>query len=308
MTVGGTPLVSVVVPAFNAQAYITTAVDSVLAQTLRDFELIVVDDGSSDGTATALEVYGDALRCLRQANGGVSRARNHGIAESRGRFVAFLDADDAWRPSKLEKQVATLLDRPGCRACYSAVYLADERLSVLGEQRSEEGVVQRDNLLIKGNIVTGSASSAICERTLLGEVGGFDENLSLCADWDLWIRLSARTTFAYVDEPLTVYRQSAGSMSRNPRLLEQDTLALLHRAFSGPNPPALRTRVQALGRQYRILSGSYLHAGAYRDALRCIILSVRNDPRQALYGLALPSRALGRHFNRSVPGKPPGPP
>ena len=301
------PLVSVVVPAFNAQPYVAAAVDSVLAQTLRDFELIVVDDGSSDGTPGALEAYGGALRCLRQENGGVSRARNHGIAESRGRFVAFLDADDAWGPSKLEKQVATLADRPGCRACYSAVYLADQRLSVLSEQRSGDGVVEYDSLLVNGNIVTGSASSVICERALLDEVGGFDEDLSLCADWDLWVRLSARTTFAYVDEPLAMYRQSIGSMSRNPRLLEQDTLALLHKAFSGPSPPGARTRARAYGRQYRVLAGSHLQAGTYRDALRCFILSVRYDPRQALYGLALPSRALRRHSRRPPPSETQGP-
>jgi glycosyltransferase involved in cell wall biosynthesis len=304
---GSAPLVSVVVPAFNAQAYIATAVDSVLRQTLRDLELIVVDDGSSDGTTAALEAYGGALRCLRQANGGVSRARNHGIGESRGRFVAFLDADDAWRPSKLEKQVATLVDHPGCRACYTAVYLADERLSVLSEQRSENGVVQRDSLLVNGNLVTGSASSVICERALLGEVDGFDEDLSLCADWDLWVRLSARTTFVYVDEPLAVYRQSISSMSRDPRLLEQDTLALLHKAFSGPNPPRARIRSQALGRQYRVLAGSYLNAGAHRDALRCFTISVRYDPKQVLYGLALPSRALRRHFRGPAKGKSPRP-
>jgi hypothetical protein len=216
--------------------------------------------------------------------------------------VAFLDADDAWGPSKLEKQVAALVDRSGCRVCYSAAYVADERLSVLGEQRSENGVVQRDSLLVNGNIVTGSASSVICERALLAEVGGFDENLSLCADWDLWVRLSARTTFAYVDEPLTVYRQSIGSMSRNPRLLEQDTLALLHKAFSGPNPPGVRTRRQALGRQYRVLCGSYWQAGEYRSALRCLVRALQHDPRQGIYALGLPPRAMRRRIGRLTDG------
>jgi glycosyltransferase involved in cell wall biosynthesis len=299
-----TPLVSVVVPAFNAEATINTAVDSVLGQTLRDFELIVIDDGSRDETAAVLEPYGGALRCLRQTNGGVSRARNHGIAESRGRYVAFLDADDAWVQTKLEKQIAALVSRSDCQACYAAAYLVDERLSVLGEQRSEDGVAQRDRLLVSGNLVTGSASSVICERALLREVGGFDEGLSLCADWDLWVRLSARTTLAYVDEPLTLYRQSAGSMSRNPRLLERDTLALLDKAFSGPDPPERRTRNRALGRQYRVLSGAYWHATDYHRALRCLLRALRYDPRQAAYAIGLLPRALQRRIGRKTPPTP----
>lgn len=301
-----TPMVSVVIPAFNAQAYISTAVDSVLAQTLRDFELIVVDDGSSDGTGSVVQAYGGALRCLRQANGGVSRARNHGVAESRGRYVAFLDADDAWQPSKLARQVEALERHGAHGACYTAVTIVDEGMAAIGEQRSGADLITRENLLVYGNLVLGGGSSLACTRDLLLATGGFDEALSLCADWEMWIRLANHTRFLYVDEPLVAYRALPGSMSRNPALLERDTLALLSKTLSPVIPSDAPLRARAYSRQYRVLGGSYLQAGARRDALRCFLLSIRHDPRRALHGLALPSRALRWRLRGPAPAKWPG--
>jgi glycosyltransferase involved in cell wall biosynthesis len=292
----GRPLVSVVIPAYNAETYIGSAVESVLAQTFRNFELIVVDDGSSDSTAARLEAYGDALRCLRQPNSGVSRARNRGIEASRGRLVAFLDADDVWLPEKLDKQASLLGIRKDCRVCYTAVIVADATLRPMATEHGPDGAVTGLDLLLRGNVVPGSASSVICERNLLSETGAFDPSLSLCADWDLWLRLAARTRFAAVDEPLVVYRRSPGSMSGNPRVLERDTLALLAKAFSKRDAPDRDVRARAYGRQYLVFSGSYLQAGLYRDALRCLARSIHHDPRQCLYALALPARAARRRI------------
>jgi len=293
-----TPLVSVVIPAYNAEAYIAASVDSVLAQSYRDFELIVVDDGSADSTASRLAAYGDSLRCLRQANGGVSQARNTGVRASRGRLVAFLDADDVWLPEKLGKQMGALRDRSDCRACYTAVTVADAMLRPMAVERSPEGGVGALSLLLCGNVVPGSASSILCERELFVETGGFDPELSLCADWDMWLRLAARTCFAAVDEPLVIYRRTHGSMSGNPCVLERDTLALLAKAFSRVDAPGPDVRARVYGRQFRVLSGSYLHAGFYADAVRCLLLSLRHDPAQAWYALALPARAARRWLAR----------
>lgn len=292
------PLVSVVIPAHNAEAYIEAAVDSVLAQRFRDFELIVVDDGSSDSTAHRLVAYGGSLRCIRQPNSGVSRARNRGIDASRGRLVAFLDADDAWLPEKLGRQASLLATRSDCRACYTAVIVADGMLRPLAVERDPEGGVTALKLLLHGNIVPGSASSMLCERDLLVETGTFDPALSLCADWDMWLRLAAQTKFAGVDEPLVVYRRTPGSMSADPRVLERDTLALLAKAFSVRDAPGPDIRTRVYGYQYRVLSGSYLHSGLYRDAVRCLVCSLRHDPHQALHALALPARAVRRAVKR----------
>jgi len=117
------PAVSIVIPAFNASWCIRRAVDSVLAQTFTDFELIVVDDGSTDETAEILRSYGDALRVVSQPNGGMSCARNAGIRIARGRYIAFLDADDRWLPAKLERQVKLLDDRPALAFCAATATL-----------------------------------------------------------------------------------------------------------------------------------------------------------------------------------------
>src|SRR5262245_50974266 len=114
------PEVSVVIPTFNAARFLCQAIDSVLSQTTRDYELLVVDDGSTDTTATIMQRYSGSLRYIRQSNGGVAAARNRGILESVGRYVAFLDADDTWHPKKLERQFAALAEHPQARACYTA--------------------------------------------------------------------------------------------------------------------------------------------------------------------------------------------
>jgi glycosyltransferase involved in cell wall biosynthesis len=297
------PLVSVVIPAYNAAAFIKTSVESVLRQTFRDFELIVVDDGSKDATLDMLAPYGDRIHRLRQANAGVSRARNQGVARARGRWVAFLDADDVWKPTKLARQIEELHRRPECGACYTAILVADEQLTPLLEQRSERGGLERADLLVKGNLVTGSASSVACDKELLIRVGGFDEGLSLCADWDMWLRLASTTRFAYVDEPLVLYRRSPGSMSSNPTVLERDTLRLLEKAFQD-RPAQVGLRSKAYGRQYRVLSGSYYHARRYSDAVRCLMNALRHDPTQSLYAAAMPLRALRRSRREAPVARP----
>jgi hypothetical protein len=143
-------------------------------------------------------------------------------------------------------------------------------------------------------VVPAGGSSILCDRELLLEAGGFDPDLSLCADWDMWLRLAVRTRFAGIDDPLVLYRRTPGSMSGDPRVLERDTLALLAKAFSARDAPGLAMQNRVYGYQYRVLSGSYLHTGLHRDALRCLVRSLRHDPRQALYALALPARAIRR--------------
>jgi glycosyltransferase involved in cell wall biosynthesis len=113
------PVVSVVIPAFNAARYLGEALDSVFGQTLTDLELVVVDDGSTDETPQVVQGYGSRVRYVRQPNAGVASARNRGVAESSGRYVAFLDADDVWLPGKLERQLEALAARPSARVCHS---------------------------------------------------------------------------------------------------------------------------------------------------------------------------------------------
>lgn len=301
------PQVSVVIPTYNCSAYLAEAVESVLAQTFRDFEVLVIDDGSTDDTAAVMRRYGPPVRYIRQSNRGVAVARNHGIEQSRGRYVAFLDADDTWLPHKLERQLAALAEQPACRACYSAFVNVSSDRRPLGVTRSERQGSALQDLLLRGNVI-GTPSTVLCERSLTLAVGGFDPLLSLGADWDMWIRLGAFTEFFYVDEPLVWYRLHGTNMSRDATLLERDSLRVLQKGFAMPAlPESIRQRRRvAFARNYMVLAGTYFHARRYRDFLRCAARAVALDLRQVSYLAAFPLRRLSR-YQRGLAGQAGGP-
>lgn len=221
------PAVSVVIPAYNAAWCVRRAVDSVLAQTLRDFELIVVDDGSTDETASVLRRYGDALRIVSKPNGGMSSARNAGIREARGRYLAFLDADDRWQPTKLVRQVALMEARPELAFCAATATLEDMDGHPVGawacNSRATIGVAE---VFASHANIAGGASSVLARRELIQSLGGFDEALFGAEDTDLWIRLAACGAFACIDEPLVVVLKRPGSVSRNRQAMRAGALAM----------------------------------------------------------------------------------
>lgn len=296
------PRVSVVIPAYNAARYVGAAIESVLAQTAADLEAVVVDDGSKDDTESVVRRYGTRVRYLRQENAGVAVARNRGLAESRGHWVGFLDADDTWLPRKLEHQLEALEERPGPRACYSAFTVVDPELRPLEVRHSPRQGPILEDLLLRGNVV-GSICTVLCERALFDAAGGFDPALSQCADWDMWIRLSLLTDFAYLDEPLVTYRRHATNMSSDIGLYERDSLRLFEKAFALPGlpPELLRRRSEAYGRMFLVLAGSYYHAGALGDALRCAGRSLSHDPSRIGYMLGYPWRRASRGRGAAPP-------
>jgi glycosyltransferase involved in cell wall biosynthesis len=291
-----------VIPAFDAAPHLAATLASVRAQTAGDLEVIVVDDGSTDATAEVAGSFAE-VRLLRQPNRGVSAARNLGLSAAAGRYVALLDADDLWRPGKLERQLAAVRECPGS-ACYTAITMVDTAgapCADLGWQA--EPAVTLETLLVR-NGVAGGASSLLCETQALRAAGGFDPALSLCADWDLWIRLAFRHAFVHVPEALTVYRRHAGNMSRSAELLERDTLRMLRKAFAATELPerARRLEARAFGYNYAVLAGSYLHAGRWRDAVRCAAASLVRDWRQAGRIAGFPARSLARRLRGRAGG------
>jgi len=288
------PEVSVIIPTYNSARYVAEAVDSVLRQSFDDFEVIVIDDGSTDDTQSVMSRYGSPVRYIRQKNGGVSRARNRGIEESRSRYVAFLDADDTWFPNKLEKQMAAIRNQPSHRACYSAFLVVDSCLTPIEVNRSKRHLTALEDLLLYGNVV-GTPGTVLCERGLFDR-GGFDPELSQCADWDMWVRLAVETDFLYLNEPLICYRQHDANMSRNAPLLERDSLIVLEKGFGMTDlPQSLLSRKQeALARNYMVLAGTYFQARRYSDFVRCATKSIAMDFRQAGYLAAFPFRIAAR--------------
>src|SRR5262249_30613402 len=151
--------------------------------------------------------------------------------------------------------------------------------------------------------VIGNICSVLCERSLFDAVGGFDEELSQCADWDMWIRIATQTDFVYVDEPLVNYRQHGANMSRRPELLERDSLRLLTKGFDLPAlPSTVRARRRlAFGRNYMILAGTYFYAQRYADFIRCVLRALPLDPRQIGYLVAYPFRSVRRRYEGTRP-------
>lgn len=225
-----TPSVSIVIPAYNAAWCVGKAIDSVLAQDYRDFELVVVNDGSTDETATVLRRYGDALRVVDQANGGMSKARNAGIREARGEFIAFLDSDDWWLPPKLGRQVQLLRTRPevGFCSCAARVEDTEGRLLNLWQVPIVEGSFLA-HLFGSSADVPGSCSAVLARRHLIQAVGGFDETLRGAEDPDLWIRLAAISEFACIAEPLAVILRRPGSVSRNLESMQESTVRMMRK-------------------------------------------------------------------------------
>jgi glycosyltransferase involved in cell wall biosynthesis len=287
--------VSAVITSHNYAGYLPAAIESVLGQTCSPREVIVVDDGSSDDTERVVEPYRARVRYVRQPNQGVAVARNRGIEESRGRYVAFLDADDLWLPRKLDLQIDALSQRPDCRAGAAAhrSFGPDLCPSPVGRRQQHRSLLEA--LVVSGNVV-GIPSTMLCERSLFAEVGGFDPELGDCADWDMWIRIASVTGIARLAEPLVAYRLHDRNMTRNVALRERDSVRVLEKAFRMKSLPAeLRARRRRIfARNYMVLAGSYLHAGSVRQFVRCVARAIALDVRQAGYPAAWPVRWIAR--------------
>jgi glycosyltransferase involved in cell wall biosynthesis len=287
--------ISVVVPAYNAEPFLKEALESVLHQTHTPIEVLVVDDGSTDSTGRLAESM-VGVRCIHQSNAGVSAARNRGTEEAKGRFIAFLDADDAWEADKLAIQALDLSEQ---HFSYSALTHSNQRLDPIRVVHSDRTVPLLEGLLFRGNVV-GTPSSVIVPRAAFLEAGGFDRNLSMCADWDLWIRLSTRLASRYADKPLVRYRIHEESMSTNVRRYESDAVYMLSKAFGLALPAAiLARRSEAECRMWEVLAGCYWDQGALRDAFRCTMQSIRRRPtRLASLAISVPHRMMRRALAR----------
>ena len=282
-----TPLVSVVIPVFNGASFIGRAVDSVLAQTWTDFEIILVDDGSTDGTPAVFERLAQmpSVICLHQANAGPAQARNVGVQAAKGKYIAFLDCDDIWFQTKLETQVAILrrTSQPGL--VHSHYEVIDPAGKVI--QHAKAGQSQD----VFHQVFTGGQapllSTTIMSRALLEQVGGFDPNLWVSEDTDLILRLYELTTFEWVDQVLVHKFQQVprdgddleaeGSYREKVlRSRERFLTRVQHRSTLNPE------QVRALNREW---SSYYVMKGALEERQRCwagarqqYVAAIKKDP------------------------------
>jgi len=198
------PSVSVIIPTFNRGWVLREAIDSVLGQKTSDYELIVVDDGSTDDTPGILSSYGKDVRVIRQPNRGVSAARNRGIAAAKGEYVAFLDSDDLWLPNKLTAQLDFFRTHPAALICQTdEIWIRrGVRVNPRKHHRKPSGMIFEASLAL----CLVSPSAVMIKRLLLGEVGTFDEDLRVCEDYDLWLRIGYKYPIYLIERPLIVKR------------------------------------------------------------------------------------------------------
>lgn len=232
------PKVSVIIPAYNAMTYLPATLENVLGQTFTDFEVLVIDDGSSDCTAAWVgQIQDRRVRLISQANQGMCAARNQGIALAQGEYIAFLDADDLWHPTKLAKQVRCLDECPDVGLVYTWTALIDREGRPTGRlfaSHAEGDVWQQ---LVQHNI-TESGSSPMVRRSCFETVGVFDPDLPHAGDWDMCLRIAACYPFQVIKEPLVYYRQYSNSMSKNWQRVEKCFYTVLEKAFQS-QPPEL---------------------------------------------------------------------
>jgi glycosyltransferase involved in cell wall biosynthesis len=198
------PAVSVIIPTHNRWPMIGEAVESVLRQSIKEFELIVVDDGSSDDTVEKLEAFGRDVRMIMQARRGVSAARNKGASAASGDYLAFLDSDDLWLPEKLACQIAFMQSHPEVKICQTEEtwYRRGKRVNPKVKHRKPSGDIFRASL----ELCLVSPSAVMMTKELFEEMGGFDESLPVCEDYDLWLRIAVEHPVSLIPNPLVIKR------------------------------------------------------------------------------------------------------
>ena len=193
-------LFSVIIPTYNRANILSRAIDSVLAQTYRNFELIVVDDGSTDETLRLLESYGNKITVLAQQNKGVSSARNFGIICAAGEVITFLDSDDSWLPYKLQKQADYFKEYPEIQLVHGEeIWIRNgKRVNPKNKHKKSGGDIFENSL----SLCLISPSAVAVKKTLLDQIGGFDENFVVCEDYDLWLKITSQHKVGFIEEPI----------------------------------------------------------------------------------------------------------
>ncbi len=282
--------VSVIIPTFQRRALLPRAVETARARIGTDDEILVVDDGSTDGSVEALPGGDPRLRVIRTDHRGPAAARNAGIREARGEFLAFLDSDDEWLPGTLDDQVATLAGEPAPGLSYAAARSVDERGAPVATRPrvSREGDVLRP--LLRRNFIT--TSTVVVPRSVLEASGLFDETLDHSMDWDLWIRIAERRRFAYLDRPVALYRFHPGQQIRHRTRVDDCRRRILEKAlerYRGERPELVRRvkrllayRLLRLGRLQRLDGDRAAARRSFRAAVRLAPLGLLRALRYRL--------------------------
>ena len=307
------PRVSVIIPAYNQARFLADAVNSVLAQTCRDFEIVIVDDGSTDETPTVAQGFFDAapwdaagsnrVRLFRQENRGLAGARNTGIRQARGEFIALLDSDDLWLPGFLEKMLALAGDHPEAAVLYCGWRYVDEGGRLLPEAPHLTVIppMEMHARMLRANQL--NVCTVLLRREAVLQAGLFDESFRRLEDWDLWLRLLEEVcTFVGLKEPLVLYRLHGSSLSADAAEMKRVSTRLVEKHFGPPDGPSASWPAEkrlAYGGMYRYHAITALsRQGDWPACRKYLGKALASDPSLArdfelFYELALGSQPPG---------------
>ena len=274
-------LASVIIPLYNASIYIDETVNSVINQTYKNWELIIVDDGSTDNSldlVLTLSKKDDRIQVIKQQNLGVSIARNNGISEAKGNYIFFLDADDVWEKDNLELKLQFLEENREMDWVFGAINLIDEKSKELNVVLKGDNNNTLESLLSwNGDVITTPSTVAV--RKICLETVSFDEHLSTAADQDFAIQLASKYKGGYIAAPMVNYRVLSNSMSRNIHLMEKDHIRVFKKAYKNKLFKTFIFKQQCFSNLYWILAGSWWKDGDNKiKGMYFVILAMFTNP------------------------------
>jgi len=274
------PLVSVIIPSYNRAHYIKETIDSILAQTYKNFEIIVIDDGSSDNTREVLEAYKDRISYFYQENQGVASTRNRGVEEARGEYVSFLDCDDIWFPEKLEKQIEYVNEHPHVALVCAEVHIINSDGKFVKHVKRDESLPLTFENLFEQSLV--HVPTTIVKRQVILALGGFDPTVAISDDYDLWLRLIKRYSCHYMPIPLAKYRIHSGNLMKqfDKRLRNNLIIFRKKEITEGMSWLKKQIRIAKVYYQYALENST---AGRYLKAAQCYALAVLTYPLIGMY-------------------------
>jgi glycosyltransferase involved in cell wall biosynthesis len=286
------PTVSVIIPTYNQANFIDKAIESVLSQTYQDFEIIVINDGSTDNTEEIIRGFKDkrVKYVKKYKNKGISVARNIGIKVARGKYIALLDSDDEWLPEKLDKQIKILQDEsPELGVVYSNLCYIDENGKNMNRKlrnsKKAEGYIYED-LLEK--YCVGSPSSFLIKKECFNRVGLFDDLLSGQEDWDMWIRIAKYYRFALIKIPLVKYRLHSNQISKNLEIKIITGKRILVKYAN-----ELKKRPCAHGKHYFYIGNRFCHMGKTKEGQRYLLKAISLYPFCIRYYICMAGSLFG---------------
>ena len=280
-----TRTISVIIPTYNYGRFLSEAITSALQQTYEPGEIIVVDDGSTDETAEVTESFGERVKYLRQDKAGVCAARNLGVASTTGDYIAFLDADDIWEPTKLEKQMRKFEAdaEVGLVHCGMREFDSTTGETLQFHLEGDEGWVAQMHLLFEKPVINASGSSIMVTRAAFDRVKGFDTRLRNGEDWEFCYRVAKEFKVGYVQEPLVQYRNHGVNATKNISEMERSSLIAWKKIFETDDDTVLMIRRRSYGNLHKVLAGSYLHNHEIGGFLRNLVKSLWYRPAYLAY-------------------------